>query len=85
MSATRVPFDLSLPFVVAKADLAYGPMRLVRGDAFPWRQLDVSEYELVQLWATQTLDCIVPPDVAAPAAVKPAPLAQQHKHRHQRR
>jgi hypothetical protein len=60
VSATRIPFDPSLPFMVSAADLPYGPKRFSRGDTFPWRELGLSEYDLLQLWNANQVDAVVP-------------------------
>lgn len=60
MSGTRVPFDSSSSFIVATQDLLCGPTRFVRGDAFPWRELGISEFELAQLWVSNKVDAVVP-------------------------
>lgn len=83
MSSTRVAFDLERPFIVAAQELVYGPKQFVRGEPFPWRELGVSELDLLQLHSFFKVDCVgddelpgfvpggsfvVPP---APAAPKP--------------
>ena len=76
MSGTRVPLDFGLPFIVASQELVYGPKRLKRGDAFPWRDLGVSEYDLFQLWIALKVDNAVPPaakPIAAPLPAQPKP------------
>ncbi len=71
MSGTRVPFDLALPFAVATTDLPCGARRFKRGDAFPWRDLGLSEIDLLQLWIANQVDAIVPVAVATPPRVEP--------------
>lgn len=78
MSGARVPFDPALPFVVATPDLPCGPKRFTRGDAFPWPELGLSQYDLAMLWIANAVDCVAPPNAPEPAP-KVAPLAQQHK------
>lgn len=58
MSGARVPFDLDLPFVVASQELVYGGKRRERSEAFPWRELGVSELDLLQLWRCFKVDCV---------------------------
>jgi hypothetical protein len=66
VSATRVPFDLELPFIVAAQELACGGRRFARGDAFPWHELGVSELDVLQLYGWLKVDCVVPPAVSPP-------------------
>ncbi len=75
MSGTRFPFDSSLPFVVATQDLPCGPKRFGRGDAFPWRELGLSETDLAELWVAFKIDNISP--AASSAGPAPARTAQQ--------
>lgn len=67
MSSTRTPFDPELPFVVAAQDLAYGSQQFVRGQPFPWRDLGVSELDLLQLHSFFKVDCVARAD-ASPKA-----------------
>ena len=60
MSATRIPFDLESPFIVASAELTYGGRRFGRGEAFPWRELGAEPLDLVRMWTFLQLD--VAPD-----------------------
>lgn len=63
MSATRIPFDLESPFIVASPELTYGGRRFVRGDAFPWRELGVEPLDLVRMWTFLQLD-VAPAEAA---------------------
>jgi len=71
VSGTRVPFDLSLPFIVACDELPCGTRRFKRGDAFPWREVGFDELALLQLWLHHKVDAVVPHAVAH--AVIPGP------------
>lgn len=77
MSGTRVPFDLSSLFIVTTPDLPCGSQRFKRGDAFPWRDLGLSEMDLVQLWVANQIDAIVPAPVAKPVAQRDTKPAKQ--------
>ncbi len=80
MSGTRVPFDPSLPFIVAAEDLPYGASRFRRGDLFPWRDLGISQLELLQLWSGLKVDAV--PELGTPvqtSAPAPAPAKSQPK------
>lgn len=82
MSATRVPFDPSLPFVVASQELACGAKKLKRGDPLPWRELSLSEYDLAMLWIANQVDCTATPAKAttpAPSPPKPAKQPQPRR------
>ena len=63
MSGTRVPFDPSLPFIVATQDLPCGSWRGQRGDAFPWRDLGVSPNDLLTLWVAHKVDTVAPIEI----------------------
>lgn len=69
MGMARVAFDPSLPVVVACSDLPCGPKRFSRGDAFPWRDLGLSEFEVAQLWGALQVDCVERTEVAEVAEV----------------
>jgi hypothetical protein len=80
VNGTRVPFDTTLPFVVACQELACGPEKLVRGDAFAWRELGLSEMDLGQLWLAGQVNCVAPveqPDSPPKKPTKPAPRASR--------
>ncbi len=64
MSATRVPFDASLPFVVtASGGLPCSGKRYEYGELFPWRELGLSESDLAALWIANQVDAL--PDTVA--------------------
>jgi hypothetical protein len=75
VSTTRVPFDTTLPFVVACQELACGPQKLVRGEPFAWRELGLTEMDLGQLWVAGQVDCVVvdPTEAQARPSRRPAP------------
>lgn len=57
MSGARVPFDTSLPFVVATSSpLPCGDRVFKRGDVFPWRDLNISERDLALMWIANQVD-----------------------------
>lgn len=59
MSGARVPFDPDLPFVVATQDgLPIGGRVVTRGQLFRWRDLGVSEFDLLQLYTYFKVDCV---------------------------
>lgn len=62
----RVAFDIRAPFVVASEELVCGARRFARGEAFPWRDLGVSEIDLLTLWTALKVD--VSPALSPPAA-----------------
>lgn len=88
MSGTRVPFDTSLPFVVACGELSCGTRSFKRGDAFPWRDLGLTEIDLLQLWLHHKVDVdMLERQLADPAsrAQESASVAQRFSHERKRR
>lgn len=79
MGTARVAFDPSMPVVVACSDLPCGPKRFARGDAFPWRDLGLSEIDLVQLWVALKVDCFDPVDVLQELPAHALPAAEPPK------
>jgi hypothetical protein len=78
VSTTRVPFDTTLPFVVACQELACGPQKLVRGEPLAWRELGLTEMDLGQLWVAGQVNCVVPePSPPKSKPTKPAPRASR--------
>lgn len=75
MSATRIPFDPAAPFVVACESLVCGPARLVRGDPFPWRDLGMTEFDLLALWVALKIDATAPAAEVDLDKLTPAQLA----------
>lgn len=58
MSGSRAPFDVSLPFVVSATELVCAAKRFKRGDAFPWRDMGLTEHDLVTLWIACQVDAV---------------------------
>lgn len=89
MSATRVPFDVSLPFVVsASGGLPCSGKRYEYGAQFPWRELGLSESDLAALWIANQVDVV--PDAPTEVTVKfpgvvSADLAEKLERRERKR
>lgn len=59
MSGARVPFDPDLPIVVATQDgLPIGGQVVARGQVLQWRELGLSEWDLLQLYTFYKIDCV---------------------------
>lgn len=58
MFATRVPFDSTLPFVVACESLPCAGKRIARGAQFAWRELGITEDTLRALYIANQVDCV---------------------------
>lgn len=72
MSGSRVPFDPDLPFVVATQDgLPIGGRVVARGRPFPWRELGVSVFDLLQLYRYFKVDCVAAAPLSAETSIAP--------------
>ena len=76
MHGARHAFDIRAPFIVASQDLVYGARRFCNGEPFPWRDLGVSELDLLTLWSAFKVDVSPAPTVPPAASVQPDPLTK---------
>lgn len=77
MSAARVPFDISQPFIVSAGELPCGDKKYARGDAFNWKSHGLTSFELLQLWNACQVDCVAPTAATVAQPASPSSSKQQ--------
>lgn len=56
----RPDFEPERPFVVSATELRLGERTFTRGDAFPWRELGLTDADLYVHWRAGTVDAVAP-------------------------